>query len=102
MTKDFWKDTGYRCAWTFAQALLAFMAVGQAIEDVHWTHALSVACLAAFICLIKQIGKYAKEKIKADKDDDFVSEVQTTFNDEGERMFEEMEDENQNRMSEEE
>ena len=93
MTKEFWKDTGYRCAWTFAQALLAFMAVGQAIEDVHWIHALSVACLAALICLIKQIAKYAKEKSGADDDDDFMSEVQTAFNNEGETMFEEIEDE---------
>ena len=91
--KEFWKDTGYRCAWTFAQALLAFMAVGQRFEEVHWGHALSVAGLAAFICLIKQIAIYAKEKSKATDAECLISERQTVFNDEGEKMFEENEDE---------
>lgn len=68
--KAFLIDTLYRCIWTFTQAFLGCVAVGGitdglAIEDIPWKTALSVASAATFFCLLKQIGKYAKEHIQA-------------------------------------
>ena len=63
MDKEFWIDTAKRCAWTFAQALLGFIAVGQTLTEVKWVHALSVAAVAAIVCFLKQIvvGTQIKE-----------------------------------------
>lgn len=60
MDKEFWKDTGYRCAWTFAQALLGYITVGQAVTEVNWIQGLSVAFVAALVCFLKQIVKHFK------------------------------------------
>ena len=57
--KEFLKDTAYRCAYTFAEAMLAFLAVGSAITDISWGHALSVAAVATLLCLLKQCAVYA-------------------------------------------
>lgn len=59
--KEFWKDTAKRCAWTFAQALLGCMTVGQALTDIAWKHAFSIALVASFICFLKQIVVYTEE-----------------------------------------
>ena len=67
MNKEFWIDTAYRCAWTFAQALLGFMAVGQALDEVNWLRALSVGAVASIICFLKQIIVYTQ--IKEDSDE---------------------------------
>lgn len=85
MSKEFWKDTGYRCAWTFAQALLGYITVGQAVTDVNWAQGLSVAFVAALACFLKQIVKHFKgmtveqetaSKIAKEMDDlcDYVAE----------------------------
>lgn len=62
MDREFWKDTLYRCLWTFAQAFLGCMTVGQALTDINWVHSLSVSAAAALYCLIKQIVKYLRSK----------------------------------------
>lgn len=59
--KEFWIDTGKRCAWTFAQALLGCMTVGQAMTDIAWKQAFSIALVASFICFLKQVVVYTEE-----------------------------------------
>lgn len=59
--KEFWVDTAKRCAWTFAQALLGCMTVGQALTDIAWKHAFSIALVASLICFLKQIVVYTEE-----------------------------------------
>ena len=66
MNKAFWIDTAYRCAWTFAEAMLGCMAIGQTITEIHWTYALSVSGVATLICLLKQIAKCAKKHASDD------------------------------------
>ena len=61
MNMDFWKDTGLRCAWTFAEAMLSCMTIGQAITDINWMHALSISAVAAIYTFLKQIIRLAKE-----------------------------------------
>ena len=67
MNKEFWIDTAKRCAWTFSQALLGFMTVGQALDEVNWRHALSVGAVAAIICFLKQIIVYTQIKEEDDE-----------------------------------
>lgn len=57
MNKEFWIDTAYRCLWTFAEAMLGCITIGQTITEIHWVHALSVSAVATLICLLKQIAK---------------------------------------------
>lgn len=59
MDKEFWKDTGNRMAWTFAEAMLGCMSAGQALTDINWVQALSISIVAALISFLKQIAKYA-------------------------------------------
>lgn len=77
--KAFLIDTLYRCVWTFVQAFLGCVAVGGTIEDIPWKMALSVSGAATFICLLKQVGKYCKEHIQAqgqEEDDiEYIGEI---------------------------
>ena len=57
MNKEFWKDTAYRCLWTFAEAMLGCIAVGQTLAEIKWEHALSVSAVATIVCFLKQIAK---------------------------------------------
>ena len=57
MTKEFWKDTAYRCLWTFAEAMLGCITIGQTLTEIKWVHALSVSAVATIVCLLKQIAK---------------------------------------------
>lgn len=59
--KEFWVDTGKRCAWTFAQALLGSIAVGQTVTEIPWKHALSIALVATIACFLKQIMVFTEE-----------------------------------------
>ena len=102
MTKEFWKDTALRCAWTFAEAMLGCIAIGQTFAEIAWVHAISVSGVATLACFFKQIIKYARENTKREEDEYFMSERQTTFNeDDIPDMIEVTEDEDQNGMSEE-
>ena len=58
--KEFWYDTGKRCAWTFAQAMLGCIAVGQTITEIAWKHAFSIAIVATIACFLKQIMVYTE------------------------------------------
>lgn len=60
MIKEFIQDTAIRCAWTFAEAMLSCMTVGQALTEINWIHALSISAVATIYCLFKQIVKFAK------------------------------------------
>lgn len=77
--KAFLIDTLYRCVWTFVQAFLGCIAVGGTIEDIPWKMALSVSGAATLICLLKQVGKYCKEHIQAqgqEEDDiEYIGEI---------------------------
>lgn len=59
--KEFWCDTGKRCAWTFAQALLGCIAVGQTLTEIAWKHAFSIAIVATIACFLKQVMVYTEE-----------------------------------------
>lgn len=52
-TKEFWKDTAERAIYTFAEAMLGFMAVN--IEDIDWKNALCVSCAAFLVTIFKCI-----------------------------------------------
>lgn len=67
MTKEFLKDTALRCAWTFAEAMLGCLTVGQALTEINWVHALSISAVATIICLLKQIAKFSS----TNTDDDY-------------------------------
>ena len=64
MDKEFWKDTGNRMAWTFAEAMLGCMSVGQALAEINWVHALSISAVAALISFFKQIVKYSHNGVE--------------------------------------
>ena len=55
MNTDLIRAAIIRAAYTFGEVLLSFMAVGMTITEVPWSHALSVAFLAALISLIKTL-----------------------------------------------
>ena len=101
MDKEFWKDTGYRVAWTFAEAMLGCMTIGQAITEINWLHALSISAVAGIATFLKQVVKYSRQHTKREEDEIFFSERQTTVNEDGDDMYEVTEDEDQNGMSEE-
>ena len=67
--KGFWIDTAYRCMWTAAEVLLGVILVGQELTDIKWTHTLSITAVAVLVCLIKQMGVYARNHIKEDYDE---------------------------------
>lgn len=75
---DFIKDTGLRCAWTFAEAMLGCLAVGQTMTEIAWSHAFSISGVAVIICLFKQIAKYARNYTG---EEDYYDEVE--YEDEG-------------------
>lgn len=72
--KAFLIDTLYRCIWTFCEAFGATIVVGETVMDIHWKLGLSIATVATVGCLIKQIGKYAHEHIRAQGQEDDVIE----------------------------
>ena len=55
MSKQFWKDTAERAVGTFAQALLATLAVGTPIWGLDWETGLGVSATAAAISILKSI-----------------------------------------------
>jgi len=55
-TAAFWKAAAERAIKTFAQALVAFLAVGTGLLDVDWVAAASVAGMAALLSLLTSIG----------------------------------------------
>ena len=102
--KEFLIDTAYRSAWTFAEAMLSCLTVGQAIADIGWAHSLSISAVATLFVILKQIAKYAKAHIN-DFDYD-LADIQTSFNSESflDMMgsdYEEVNDENENEPTEE-
>lgn len=55
-TANFWKASGERAVRTFAQALLALLAVGQTtVLTVDWSQAGAVAATAALLSLLTSI-----------------------------------------------
>lgn len=77
--KAFLIDTLYRCVWTFCEAFGAAIVVGETITEIHWKLGLSIALVATVGCLIKQVGKYAKEHIQAqgqvDDEIEYIGEI---------------------------
>lgn len=67
MNTEFWKDTALRCAWTFAEAMLGCIAIGQTFAEIPWVHALSVSGVATVACFLKQIIKYSREHTEPDE-----------------------------------
>ena len=61
MSKEFWIDTGKRMAWTFAEALLGCITIGQTVTEIAWKHAFSIALVATLVCFLKQIKAYTEE-----------------------------------------
>lgn len=55
MSKTFWKDTAERAVGTFAQALLATLAVGTPIWGLDWETGLGVSATAAAISILKSV-----------------------------------------------
>lgn len=55
-TKTFLKDTAERAVKTFAQSLVASLAVGTGLLDVDWLNALSIAGLATIISVLTSVG----------------------------------------------
>lgn len=49
------KKAGIRAIWTFAETMLGFVTVGQAISEITWLHAISVSTVAAIVSLLKSI-----------------------------------------------
>lgn len=58
-TVDFWKASVERALKTFAQSLLAVVAVGQVgFGDVDWVASLSVAGVATVASILSSIASY--------------------------------------------
>lgn len=57
-TKAFWLDVAERAVKTFAQALLATVAVGTPIFDLAWTQGLGIAATATVISVLTSIASY--------------------------------------------
>ena len=56
-TKVFWQDTIERAIRTFVQAAAGLCAgAGIGILDIAWWHVLSVAGMAALVCVLTYIG----------------------------------------------
>ena len=56
LTVAFWRDTGERAAKTFAQSLVATLAVATGLLDASWVDSLSVAGLATLLSVLTSIG----------------------------------------------
>lgn len=54
-TKEFLSAALVRAIYTFAEVFLGFLAVGQSVSQVEWTHALSVSIVATVISILKSI-----------------------------------------------
>ena len=48
-------SAGKRALWTFAETAVGMITVGQAFTEVNWLHIISVAGVAAIVCLLKSI-----------------------------------------------
>ncbi len=58
-TIDFWKAVTERAVKTFAQSLLAVIAVGQVgFGDVNWFTSLSVAGVATLASVLSSVASY--------------------------------------------
>ena len=57
MTKEFWKAILIRVIKTWCQSFVAVIGVeAKTLGEVNWEYALSVATLAAIVCLVWNIG----------------------------------------------
>lgn len=52
-TKKFWIDLIERCIATFAEAMLGFLTVGMALNEIDWLMALSVSGVATLVTVCK-------------------------------------------------
>lgn len=52
-TKEFWIDLLERSVATFAEAMLGFLTIGMAIEQIDWLMALSVSGVAVMVTVLK-------------------------------------------------
>lgn len=78
-TKDEILAALMRAVHTAAQAFLAYISIGMAIQDVDWKHALSVALVAAVYSIVKSIAvgmpetKTSGTLVISDSDEDTVN-----------------------------
>ncbi|MHC9634087.1 holin [Corynebacterium diphtheriae] len=56
LSKAFWKDLAERAIKTFAQALLAVLAVGVPIWELDWAGAFGIAATATVISVLTSIA----------------------------------------------
>ena len=56
LTREFAVDTLERAVKTFAQALLAVLAVGTPLWDIPWTEALGIAATATVISVLTSVA----------------------------------------------
>lgn len=54
--KNFWRAAGIRALRTFAQALIAVIPVGVAINEIGWLEALGVAVTAAVLSILTSLA----------------------------------------------
>lgn len=66
-TKKFWIDLIERCIATFAEAMLGFLTVGMALNEIDWLMALSVSGVAVMVTVCKCFIKIKPEDYR-DKD----------------------------------
>lgn len=52
-TKQFWVDLAERALSTFAQSLLATLAVGMPVWDLDWVGAVGIALTATVVSVLK-------------------------------------------------
>ncbi|APT92684.1 holin [Corynebacterium phocae] len=55
-TKNFWLDTLERAVKTFAQALIAVIAVGTPIYEIDWLPGLGIAATATAVSVLTSIA----------------------------------------------
>lgn len=55
-TTEFWKDAAERAIKTFAQALIATIAVGTPIFDLAWGEGLGIAATATVVSILTSIA----------------------------------------------
>lgn len=58
-TKQFWFDVSERAVKTFAQSLLAVLAVGVPIWEIDWLGALGIAATATVISVLTSVASAA-------------------------------------------
>lgn len=56
LSKTFWKDLGERAIKTFAQTLLAVLAVGVPVWEMEWVSALGIAAGATVLSVLTSIA----------------------------------------------